>query len=299
MIRVGPAGWSYADWEGRVYPRPKPADFHPLAYLARYFQCVELNSSFYAHPNPRHAERWVELVDDLPSFRFTAKLQQLFTHGPHDVSADTRSRWTDEARVFRSGLAPLERSGKLAALLVQFPFGFRAAPPSWRRLEHVRELFDRERLVLEVRHASWFEPAAFDTVTSLGFDLALIDMPSGPDQAPRDFELPAATSIGYLRLHGRNREAWFDRRAGRDQKYDYLYTRAEIQDVVARVKRLASGVDETYVVTNNHFGGQAVANALEIESALSGSPPLAPPALVDSFPHLRDLTRVDGQGTLF
>ena len=62
MIRVGPAGWSYADWEGRVYPRTKPPGFHPLAHLARFFDLVELNSSFYATPNAEHARNWVRLV---------------------------------------------------------------------------------------------------------------------------------------------------------------------------------------------------------------------------------------------
>ena len=64
MIRIGPAGWSYPDWEGVVYPRRKPKDFHPLRHLARYFDCVEINSSFYGAPVPRNAEHWAELVHD-------------------------------------------------------------------------------------------------------------------------------------------------------------------------------------------------------------------------------------------
>ena len=68
MIRVGPAGWSYADWEGRAWPRSKPRGFHPLAHLARFVDCIEINSSFYALTDPAHCARWVDLVADRPDF---------------------------------------------------------------------------------------------------------------------------------------------------------------------------------------------------------------------------------------
>src|SRR5262249_13674532 len=118
MIRVGPAGWSYPDWEGIVYPRRKPKGFHPLRHLARYFDCIEINSSFYATPAARNAEHWVELVADRPRFRFTAKLQDVFTH--ERLSADEREL-DAQVRAFHDGIAPLAAAKKLAALLVQFP----------------------------------------------------------------------------------------------------------------------------------------------------------------------------------
>lgn len=46
MIRIGPAGWKYKDWEGVVYPNPAPRGFDPLAYIAEYFTTVEINSSY-------------------------------------------------------------------------------------------------------------------------------------------------------------------------------------------------------------------------------------------------------------
>jgi uncharacterized protein YecE (DUF72 family) len=291
VIRVGTAGWSYADWQGRVYPTRRPPGFHPLAYLARYLDCIELNSSFYALPDPRHAARWVELVDAKPEFRFTAKLLQSFTHDtwPEDAAA--------RAAEFRSAIGPLARSGKWLALLVQFPHSLRPTEGSRVRLQRILEHFGELRPVLELRHASWFEPDARPFLAGLGCPVAHVDMPEGADQAPRDFEpLPGP---GYLRLHGRNRESWFDRKAGRDQRYDYLYGRDEVREIVERVRRLAAGRDETVVVTNNHFAGQAVANALEIESGLTGAPVLAPDSLVAAFPRLRETTRSDGQGTLF
>jgi uncharacterized protein YecE (DUF72 family) len=79
-ILVGPAGWSYQDWEGQVYPKPKPRGFDPLRYLARYFDTVEINSSFYRIPAAKTTQQWVDRVSEHPDFRFTSKLWQGFTH---------------------------------------------------------------------------------------------------------------------------------------------------------------------------------------------------------------------------
>ena len=73
-IRVGTAGFSYKDWEGVVYPDPRPAGFDPLAFLAGYFDCIEMNVSFYRVPAPAMVERWVGTVAARPDFTFCFKL---------------------------------------------------------------------------------------------------------------------------------------------------------------------------------------------------------------------------------
>ena len=294
MIRVGPAGWSYADWEGIVYPRDKPAGFHPLRHLARYVEMMEVNSSFYATPRADYAARWVQQVADKDEFRFTAKLQNVFTH---ERLPDDAQRLADLARAYRDGIEPLVASGKLAALLVQFPLSFRHSESSVRRLERIAALFDRLPLVLEVRHRTWFDREALGTIEGLGYSLARIDLPEAKDHPPAD--PPVIGPIGYVRLHGRNRATWFARDSGRDQRYDYLYSPAEISEIVQVVRRLSSDVDDTFVVTNNHFSGKAVANALEIMAGLGKEPPLAPIELVEAFPRLKELTRPHGQPRLF
>lgn len=80
MIRVGTAGWKYKDWDGIVYPSPKPSGFDELAYLARYFDTVEINSSYYGSPRQSAAKKWVESVAGNRIFQFTAKLLHSFTH---------------------------------------------------------------------------------------------------------------------------------------------------------------------------------------------------------------------------
>jgi uncharacterized protein YecE (DUF72 family) len=76
VIRIGPAGWAYKDWEGIVYPKPKPRGFEPLRYLAGYFDAVEINTSYYGPITPKTAGGWVQKIDDFVNFRFTAKFME-------------------------------------------------------------------------------------------------------------------------------------------------------------------------------------------------------------------------------
>jgi len=302
VIRVGTAGWSYPDWEGIVYPRPKPRGFHALSHLARYLDCIEINSSFYGVPRAEYAERWVSEVQAWPDFRFTAKLQDVFTHrrlpgsgGDDDVGAHQLEA---AAHAWLAGIEPLRASGRLAAVLVQFPHGFHQSPRTSAHLEFIEGLFGHLPLVLELRHRSWFEPATLDAIERLGYSLARIDLPAARDHPPADAR--AVGPIGYLRVHGRNATTWFDARAGRDQRYDYLYSEREVAELARSAGELARKVADTYVVTNNHFAGQAVTNAIELIAALRLRPePSAPAELARKYPRLRALARTDGQDTLF
>src|SRR6266567_2767545 len=78
-IRVGVAGWSYKDWEGTVYPR-HGSKFDHLAYIASFFDTIEINSPFYRIPPPTHATSWVRRVAANLDFMFTTKVFRGFTH---------------------------------------------------------------------------------------------------------------------------------------------------------------------------------------------------------------------------
>lgn len=297
MIRVGPAGWSYPDWEGRVYPSHKPHGFHPLTHLARYFDTIEINSSFYALPRAEHAERWVTQVAERPDFRFYAKLNRDFTHLPEPGAPAEDAQWEAKARAFQAGLAPLARAKRLAGVLAQFPVTFLHGKSEVRRLGRLRGLFPDLPLILEVRHQSWFERPAIDQVRGLAYSLAYVDLPGAWNHPPPWHEPTGA--IGYLRLHGRNSQEWFRGDAERDDKYDYLYTGRELDELAHKARRIASVHDETAVITNNHFSGQAVANAIDLMFLLQGRRIAAPSEIVESFPHLRDKARIEGQQSLF
>ena len=92
-VFIGPAGWSYDDWEGIVYPQKKPRGFRPPAYLAQWFNTIELNNTFYHPPAAKMSERWVADVSDRPDFLYTAKLWQRFTHERSERSGRAE-HWT-------------------------------------------------------------------------------------------------------------------------------------------------------------------------------------------------------------
>ncbi len=295
MIRFGPAGWSYPDWEGVVYPANKPKGFDPLAYLARYFDTVEINSTFYRPPNPEVSERWVKRAAENRDFRFTAKLWQRFTH-------ERGEAWTPaEVESVRAGLDPLAERGRLGALLVQFPWSFKFEPESLEWLDDVTSTFADYAPVVEVRHASWNRSEFYRWLAERGIGFVNIDQPLfGRSIGP---SAEASSRVGYVRLHGRNYEDWFREGAGRDARYNYLYSREELEPWVNRVRQLAESgfVDDVYVVTNNHFRGQAAANAIMLAALARGAAQKAPESLVAGFPEaLAGLAEADSgpQGRL-
>ena len=257
-LYIGPAGWSYPDWKGRVYPDPPPPGFDPLEYLSRFFNLLEINSTFYRPPSAGMAASWGRRSPD--RFLFTAKAWERFTHGREPASLD-------DLRAFRDGLAPLREAGKLGALLFQFPWTFRDGLASRDR---IRRAVDALRVlappVLELRHGSWLD--RLDFLRGLGLGFCNIDQPASSTGITGTRILTGP--LGYVRLHGRNAEAWFRPSAGRDEKYDYLYSKEELGGWVEAVESMSSA-DRLFLVTNNHFQGKAVVNALQLARALGKS----------------------------
>lgn len=277
LIRIGPAGWSYKDWEGVVYPQKPGSHFDPLEYLSGFFDTIEINSSFYRPPSSATAKSWAKRVKANPRFSFTAKLHRVFTHERGKATA------ADE-KSFREGIDPLAIAGKLGALLLQFPWSFKNTIEDRIYLSKVLESFRDYPLVLEVRHASWNTPEIYEWLEERGIGVCNIDQPVFSKSIR-----PAALTtspIGYVRLHGRNYQNWFREKAPRDERYNYLYSVDELDPWITRIRQVASQTIETYVITNNHFRGQAVVNALEIESTLLEKRVPGPAVLFQAYPRL-------------
>ncbi|HKB79477.1 MAG TPA: DUF72 domain-containing protein [Thermoanaerobaculia bacterium] len=255
-IRIGPAGWSYQDWEGVVYP-PHGSRFDPLAYLASFFDTVEVNSPFYRIPPPTHAKSWVRRVGANPHFKFTTKVFRGFTHEAEPFKEA-------DVKAFRNYLDPMADAQRLGAVLLQYPWSFRNMPDNEEKLEKTFRAFDGYPLAVEVRHAS-FQNDDFARFLD-GHNVAWVDV----DQPLfHDSVKPADTvtgPVGYVRLHGRNYEKWFSH-AESWERYDYLYSKEELAPWVERIRAMAER-KETYVITNNHFRGQAIVNAGDLEAAL-------------------------------
>lgn len=284
MIRIGPAGWKYKDWEGVVYPQPAPRGFDPLAYIAEYFTTVEINSSYYGPPQPASARKWVNSVSRNRDFRFTAKLYHSFTH-------QRKPEPTDE-RDYKAGIAPLAEADRLGAILIQFPWSFKNEPENRQYLLDLQKRFQEYPLVVEIRHASWITEEVLDTFAALGLGLCNIDQPLFHRSVR-----PAAhttSSVGYVRLHGRNYQNWFSPKADVRARYDYLYRAEELEPWAARIRQVAEDAQETYAVTNNHNLGKATVNALELEAFLSGGPVRVPPVLMEHYPDLQGIAENKG-----
>jgi uncharacterized protein YecE (DUF72 family) len=279
QIRVGPAGWSYDDWKGLVYPPDAGSKFDELAFIADFFDTIEINSSFYRPPSSRVSSSWARRVAHNPKFKFTAKLYKRFTH--------ERGKATDaDDRAFRAGIDPLANAAKLGALLLQFPWSFKNTNSDREYLERLIEQFKQYPLVVELRHGSWNKPEIYEMFEERSVGFCNIDQPIFSRSIKPSAR--ATSRVGYIRLHGRNYENWFSENARPSDRYDYLYSPEELEPWIDNIRKVSKNAQETYVVTNNHFRGKGIVNALEIKSNLTGGKVPGPASLVEEYPRLKD-----------
>jgi uncharacterized protein YecE (DUF72 family) len=291
-IHIGPAGWSYPDWDGIVYPAKKERSFDPLEFLASYFDLIEVNSTFYRVPSRGTCRRWVERTAEKPGFIFTAKAPQEMTH--QSVPATER-----EVAAFKTAIEPLFESRRLGAVLIQFPWSFRPSPEATGYVKDLTEWFSPFPTAVEVRHGAWGSSRNLSFFRDTGITLCGIDQPVIGNSLTPDTYFPAEDRA-YFRLHGRNREKWFSAEANRDDRYDYLYGAAELSFWRDKIREAAERVQNVFVVLNNHFRGQAVVNGLELKAMLTGRRSSAPCQLLSSYTRSGNLLRPDkgpGAGT--
>jgi uncharacterized protein YecE (DUF72 family) len=278
---IGTAGWSYKDWEGIVYPAQKSRDFHALNFLGQYINIVEINSTFYRLPIMRISLSWAKRVEGFPDFLFAVKLHQVFTHNRKDFS----QKEVDE---FKLGIEPLVSTGRLAAILLQFPWSFANTISNMNYLIKLFELFSGFPLALEVRHSSWEDTRFCEVLTEHKVCFVNIDQPLINNSiAPS--AITTHPEFSYVRLHGRNYKDWFREGAGRDARYNYLYSKSELEDWVDRIKNLGKKSGKVFVITNNHYRGQAMANALQIKNIITGDKLEVPNTLLGEYPVLKQL----------
>ena len=259
-MRIGVAGWDYPDWSDVVYSSRAGTD--KLRAVAKRFDTIEVNSTFYRPVSPKAAGEWVNRVAHLPHFRFTAKLWRRFTHDGGAISQH------DVATV-RKGFDILLQAQRLVSVIAQFPWSFkRANKQSQQHLVRILNAFNFLPLHVEFRHDSWMSKDVLSILQDLNVGFVNIDQPELP-------HCVRATSyvtnrIAYVRLHGRNSENWFREDATRDERFDYLYSEAELLPWKRRVEKLATrpDVDGVHVVFNNHYRAQAVNNAVLFRNLL-------------------------------
>ncbi len=283
MLRIGPAGWAYKDWNGIVYPAGLKSP-EQLTFLAVYFDTVEINTSFYNPIAAATAEKWSEQVASNPRFRFTAKIWKAVTH----------DRAPDQQRdnIIREGFAPLLAANQLGALLLQFPSSFHHSSENVAYVASLRDRFRDFPLVLEVRHNSWNQPGILETLEDLEIGICNIDQPLFRNSlAPG---IRTSGLIGYVRLHGRNYQNWWKENHHAGERYDYLYSIDELDPWIDRIRTIDLRANDTYVIANNHYLGKAVVNAVELISVITGEPAAAPEPLIEHYPELAEFAKGTG-----
>ena len=300
-IYIGPAGWSYKDWEGIVYPPQLRRQQHPVEYLARYFDLIEINTSFYGHIKPEWGKLWSRKAAAVnPRFLFTAKLNRAFTHSPIAVveptSAATIHAHDQDEKLAKDGLDSVAGEGRLGALLIQFPVSFKNTNENRDYLDGLLQRFREYPRVVEVRHATWGNEGILRYFAEKGIAFCNIDQPViGRSLEPTEH---ATAAIGYVRLHGRRYDQWFAAERPQD-RYDYLYTAPELAQWKTRIEHVAEKTEKTFVVANNHFEGKAVVNGLQLRHLIEGRAVQAPETLVRAYPEqLAPIAEPAGQSSL-
>jgi uncharacterized protein YecE (DUF72 family) len=294
-VYVGTAGWSYKDWEGIVYPAQLKKSQHPVEYMARYFDMLEINTSFYGHIKPEWGKLWCRKARfENSGFMFTAKLNRAFTHSPiavvESTSAETIEAGPDDERLAKAGFDSIAEENMLGAVLLQFPISFKNTGRNRDYLDGLLEKFRQYLLVAEVRHNSWTNEGTLRYFAQKGVAFCNIDQPQlGKAIVPSD---RVTSPIGYVRLHGRNYEQWFDSDS-RNDRYNYLYTQPELEKWKVRVDTIAGKAQKTFVVANNHFEGKAAVNALQLKSMLSGKTVTVPETLAQRYWELGEIASRD------
>ena len=265
-IYIGTSGWSYpkgeGTWTGFFYPKGK---VNELEYYSQFFNTVEINSSFYRPPNPGYVYNWVRRVPK--DFLFTVKLWQKFTHPKMYKEATGKEAviYQDDVDLFLSGIDPLIKSGKLGAILAQFPPSFRNDDFGKGIVQAVIRIFGQYRLAVELRHRSWSDD---EDIAKLLKDsnVAWVQIDEPKFKSSIASELPITSDMAYFRFHGRNAEMWW--KGDNEQRYRYLYSPEEMAELTEKVRMASAKANLLFAFFNNHWQGYAPRNAIDMTKSL-------------------------------
>ncbi|MBI4302187.1 MAG: DUF72 domain-containing protein [Chloroflexi bacterium] len=289
-ILVGTCSWTDPTLiqSGRFYPPSVTTAEARLQYYAQNFPLVEVDSSYYALPSEQTAGLWVERTP--ANFTFDVKAFSIFTHHPTPIRAlpkDIREALPqkDEEQPniyyrdvpeelkkelwlrFSQALLPLDSAGKLGVVLFQFPPWFLPSPPSREHILEAKKYLSQYSLAIEFRAATWLEEWHRDR--TLGFlkgnDLAFVcvDEPQGfRSSVPSVAE--ATAPISLVRFHGRNRETWEKKGITATERFNYLYSEAELREWLPGIESLAAQSQEVHLLMNNCYQDKAVVNGRQL-----------------------------------
>jgi uncharacterized protein YecE (DUF72 family) len=264
-IYIGTSGWSYpkgeGTWKGYFYPAGK---INELEYYSQFFNTVEINSTFYRPPAPGIVYNWARRVP--AGFLFAIKLWQKFTHPKMYKEATGEDAVIAGADVdlFKKCLEPLAKSGRLGALLAQFPPSFKNDDYGRQILGAVAKTFGQYPLAVELRHRSWSDDAG--TARFLReHNIAWVQIDEPKFSTSVAAEVPVTADMAYFRFHGRNAKDWWT--GDSETRYRYLYSPEEIAGLADRVRAASKKVRMLFAFFNNHWQAYAPRNANDLKVA--------------------------------
>ena len=300
-MRIGTCSWADEALSKHWYPKGTPAGDR-LAYYARHFDTVEVDSTYYRLPAEDMVGRWAARTPDgfvmhVKAFglmtRHPVKLQALPPDLRDEAPTDDRGRVERPSREFRGevfrrfleALEPLRAAGKLGGILFQFPSYVVYKDRSLEYLQWAREQLGPDRMLVEFRHASWLDDEHRDDtlrfLEEIGAGHVVVDAPrieGAKNLVPTVVAVTGPTA--YVRFHGRNAETWNKRGGSAAERFDYLYSDEELAEWIGPLRELAGQADEAYAFFNNNAtspdgrGGrmaQAAANAKALHRLLQAA----------------------------
>jgi len=265
-VRLGTC--SFAD-EGLIrswYPRGVSTAKARLAYYAERFDTVEVDSTYYHLPDPAVTGRWAQRTP--PEFVFHVKAHATMTH--HEPAEQAQA-----FAEFRASIEPLELSGKLRGILLQYHPRFLKSAEAKAELERVRGLLDPLVPLVEFRHRSWLdEDERADTFSFLERnELAYVSVDAPRTRASNVLPPVAAAThpVAYVRFHGRNAKTWNIRAEKSWQRFDWMYSEDELAEWVPKLAHLAAEADDVYALFNNNRDDFAPRSAVILRGLLDGA----------------------------
>jgi uncharacterized protein YecE (DUF72 family) len=274
VVLVGCSGWSYDDWVGSFYPvdmAKKKADW--FAYYSDYFRTVEINSTFYRPPNEFMVRSWIKKAEGHEGFEYSVKMPQLVTH--ESMVKLEMERAAEQAASFERICAkPLADANVMGSVLIQMSPYFKNEAQTLSMLKKVLDAVDHSNIdyAVEFRHRSWLDesgrevvPEALDILRQRNIASVLIDGPGFP------ITKMETADHAYARFHGRNYDIWYRGEKEDDfriNRYDYLYTRQQLEPWVPRIREAEKDYNKVRVYFNNHGKSKSAKNAFELMDML-------------------------------
>ena len=290
-IRVGTASWTDKTLiESGWYPPEANNAEKRLRYYTRQFPLVEVDSTYYALPAEQTAAAWAQRSPK--GFTFNIKAFSLFTQHPTRIAAlpkdlrpaaekaakgkpnvylkDAGPELTEQAwERFLAALEPLRQTGRLGAILFQFPQWFVIGRARKDYIRRVAERVAPRQVCIEFRNKTWMsEDNRAETLAFLAnhqLPYVCVDKPQGyPSSVP---PVVAATApLAVVRMHGHS-EKWDSHDI--QEKFRYRYSENELTEWVPKVRSLAAEADTTHVLFNNCYSDDAQVNAQQLAELLS------------------------------